>query len=148
MTYAMSTTLDRPYAESVTSVRDALTEQGFGILTEIDLAATLKAKLGVEMPPHVLLGACRPPLAHQALIADPTIGVLLPCNVAVRAQSSDSTVVEALDPESMMALAGEVAQDDTVHAVAAEARRRLSDALDSLGGTPVSETGTDAAEED
>jgi uncharacterized protein (DUF302 family) len=128
MTYTLSTTLHRPYAEAVEAVRVALAEQGFGVLTEIDLAATLKAKLDVDVTPQVILGACRPALAHQALLADPSVATLLPCNVVVRAVDAGTSVVEALDPDAMMSLSG----GDAVRAVAADARQRLADTLDAL----------------
>ncbi len=97
----------RPYDRAVADVRAALADQGFGILTEIDLRATLKAKLDVDVAAHVILGACRPQLAHQALGIDPAIATVLPCNVAVRALDDDTTVVEAFDPEAMTRLAGD-----------------------------------------
>ena len=102
MTYTLSTTVDRPYAETVEAVRAALSEQGFGVLSEIDLAATLKAKLDVDVAPQVILGACRPPLAYQALQADPSVATMLPCNVVVRALDDTTSVVEAFDPDAMV----------------------------------------------
>ena len=108
-------------------MRAALADQGFGVLTEIDLKATLKAKLDVDVPPHVILGACRPQLAHQALQIDPAIATVLPCNVAVRAVDEDTTVVEAFDPDAMTRLAGDALCD-----VAADARQRLTAALATL----------------
>ena len=129
MTYTLSTTLARPYDEAVAATRDALAEQGFGILTEIDLKATLKKKLDVDVAPQVILGACRPQLAHQALGIDPSIAAVLPCNVVVRAVDETTTTVEAFDPDTMTQLAGDAFCD-----VAADARRRLDAALDSLGG--------------
>ena len=128
MSYTMSTTLARPYAESVEAVRAALTEQGFGVLTEIDLKATLKAKIDAEIAPYVILGACRPPLAYKAVQADPSVGALLPCNVVVRAQDDATTLVEALDPDVMMS----VSDTPELKEVAADARQRLSAALESL----------------
>ncbi len=127
--YTRSTTLDRPYDRAVADVRAALTDQGFGVLTEIDLRATLKAKLDVDVAPHVILGACRPQLAHQALALDPAIATLLPCNVAVRAVDETTTVVEAFDPDAMTRIAGDALVD-----VAADARTRLDAALTALGG--------------
>lgn len=129
MSYTLSTTLDRPYDDSVAAVREALADQGFGILTEIDLKATLKKKLDVDVAPHVILGACRPELAHQALGIDPSIGTVLPCNVTVRALDDATTVVEAFDPDAMTRLAGDALCD-----VAEDAKKRLSAALDALGG--------------
>ena len=128
MSYTMSTTLARPYAESVEAVRAALTEQGFGVLTEIDLKATLKAKIDADIAPYVILGACRPPLAYKAVQADPSVGALLPCNVVVRAQDDATTLVEALDPDVMMS----VSDTPELKEVAADARQRLSAALESL----------------
>lgn len=126
--YTLTRTLHRPYAEAVEQVRAALAEQGFGVLTEIDLAATLRAKLDVEVAPQIILGACRPQLAYAALQSEPSIAAVLPCNVVVRSLDDDTTVVEAFDPAAMMGLAGNPALDD----VAAEAGRRIGTALDSL----------------
>lgn len=114
--YTLETKVARPYVETVTAVRSALGEQGFGVLTEIDLKATLAAKLGVEIPEQVILGACRPPLAYQALSADPSIATVLPCNVVVRALDDRTCAVEAFDPDVMLGLADapelrQVAQD-------------------------------------
>lgn len=128
--YTLSTTLDRPYDETVEAVRSELGKTGFGILTEIDLRATLKAKLGVDIAPQVILGACRPQLAHQALETDPSIAALLPCNVVVRAVDAQTTVVEAFDPHAMMSLAGDAG--DAVRTVADDARERLTAALAAL----------------
>ena len=128
MTYTITTTLARPYDEAVSAVREALVEQGFGILTEIDLKATLKAKIDADIAPYVILGACRPPLAYEAVQADPSIGALLPCNVVVRARDDDTTIVEAVDPDVMMSMADSDALDE----VAADAKKRLVAALDSL----------------
>ncbi|WP_404386470.1 DUF302 domain-containing protein [Knoellia locipacati] len=128
MTYALSTTVHRPFDATLDDVRGALADQGFGVLTEIDLAATLKAKLDVDINPQVILGACRPPLAHAALSAEPSIGLLLPCNVVVRALDADTTLVEAMDPDIMVSLTGNPELTD----VATEARDRLTSALDAL----------------
>jgi len=132
MSYALSTTLDLPYGACLGQVRDALAAQGFGILTEIDLQATLKKKLGVDIAPQVILGACNPPLAHAALEAEPSIGLLLPCNVVVRSTSEDTTMVEAVDPQTMVALTANPALQD----VADDASRRLTAALNSLTADP------------
>jgi uncharacterized protein (DUF302 family) len=128
MTYALTTTVHQPYAQTLAATREALAEQGFGVLTEIDLRATLKAKLDVEVPPQVILGACRPPLALAALQAEPSVGLLLPCNVVVRAVDDDTTLVEALDPAVMVGLTGNAA----LAPVAAEAAQRLAAALATL----------------
>ncbi len=127
MSYALSTTVTQPYAEAVEAVRAALGEQGFGVLTEIDIKATLKKKLDVDVPAQVILGACRPPLAHAALQAEPSIGLLLPCNVVVR-ETEDGTVVEAVDPQTMVAMTG----NGDLQSVADEAKERLEKALASL----------------
>lgn len=129
MTYGRTATLNTPFAESVTRVREALADQGFGVLTEIDVAATMKAKLGEDMEDYLILGACNPPLAHRAVEADRSIGLLLPCNVVVRA-SGNSTTVEFLDPQVM----ADVADNPEVKAVADEAGRRLEAALATLTG--------------
>ncbi len=131
--YTIGTTLSRPYDESVEAVRAALAEQGFGVLTEIDLAATLKAKLDVEVAPQVILGACRPQLAHEALQADPSVAALLPCNVVVRALDDGVTRVEAFDPAVMMSLS-DGDGGASLRDVADDARARLVAALDALAG--------------
>ena len=128
MSYTLSTDVDLPYDEAVAATREALADQGFGILTEIDLAATMKAKLDVDLPSQVILGACRPELAHQAIGVDPSIAAVLPCNVVVRSTGATTTVVEAFDPDAMMGLADSRALDD----VAADARQRLTAALATL----------------
>ncbi len=127
--YTLSRELSTPYAETVEAVRAALGEQGFGVLTEIDLAATLHTKLGVEVAPQVILGACRPPLAYQAIQVEPSVGALLPCNVVVRSTGERSTVVEALDPQMMVSVTENPALGD----VAEDAGTRLRAALDALG---------------
>lgn len=127
--YTIGVTVERPYAETVSAVRDSLADQGFGVLTEIDVAATLKTKLDVDVPAQVILGACRPELAHRALEAVPSIAALLPCNVVVR-DVGGATSVEAVDPDAMMRLA----DDATLREVAAEARERLVAALAALEG--------------
>ena len=101
-TYAIAVTVYRPFGDTLSATRDALATQGFGVLTEIDMQATLQAKLDVDIAPQVILGACRPPLAHAALQVEPSIGLLLPCNVVVRAVDDDHTRVEAIDPDIMV----------------------------------------------
>jgi uncharacterized protein (DUF302 family) len=130
MRYGLSTTVVRDFAETLDATREALAEQGFGVLTEIDVAATLKQKIDVDVPAQVILGACRPPLAHAALQVEPSIGLLLPCNVVVRDLGDGSTGVEAIDPEIMEKLT----ENDQLADVSADARRRLQAALDSLSG--------------
>jgi uncharacterized protein (DUF302 family) len=127
MRYDRTVYLDSDFATAVSRVREALAEQGFGILTEIDVTATLKAKLDHDMEDYVILGACNPPLAHRALEVDRTIGLLLPCNVVVR-RDGDHTAVQALDPNTMVTLA----ELDALRPVAEEATRRLDAALASL----------------
>ena len=128
MTYALTTTVRRTGADTLDATRASLTGQGFGVLTEIDIQATLKAKLDVDIPAQVILGACRPPLAYAALQAEPSVGVLLPCNVVVRYIDDETTVVEALDPKVMVTLT----HNDALSLVADEAGRRLAAALDTL----------------
>lgn len=127
-TYTLSAAISRPYAEVLAATRAALADQGFGILTEIDLAATMKAKLDVDLPPQVILGACRPPLAYEAIMVDPSIAAVLPCNVVVRSVDEGTTVVEAFDPDAMMGLA----DDGALDSVAADAKQRLTAALTAL----------------
>jgi uncharacterized protein (DUF302 family) len=128
-TYGFGTTLEVPYADAVERTRAALKEQGFGVLTEIDVKQTMKTKLDVDVRPYVILGACNPPLAHRALSADPGIGLLLPCNVIVYENGDGMSTVEAMDPEAALGLVGE---NPTIAEVAREARARLRQALDSL----------------
>ncbi len=129
MSYGYSVRLTQPFtAELVQRVRDVLKENGFGILSEIDIAATMLSKLGAEMEDYVILGACNPPLAHRALEADRSIGLMLPCNVTVRADGPDATIVEALDPQVMVTVAGHTAMGE----VADHAGRLLRTALDTL----------------
>ena len=130
MSYTISTTTDRSFDDALAATRTALADQGFGILTEIDLAATLHEKIGVTVPSQVILGACRPPLAHAATQAEPSIGVLLPCNVVVRATEDGATVVEAMDPDAMVSVTG----NDALQEVATDARQRIEAALATLAG--------------
>ncbi|NGP05495.1 DUF302 domain-containing protein [Rhodococcus sp. 14C212] len=131
MTLALATTLRAPLGDAVERTREALKEQGFGVLTEIDMQATLKTKIDVDMEPYVILGACNPPLAHQAVSANRQIGLLLPCNVVVRRDPEDSGLVhvEAMNPQLMV----QVAEDPGLQPVADEAARRLQAAIDALG---------------
>ncbi len=131
MSYALSTTVDQPFATTVQATRDALADQGFGVLTEIDLAATLKTKIDQDIAPQVILGACRPPLAYAAVQAEPSIGLLLPCNVVVRSIDEHQTVVEAMDPDIMVTLTGNQDLND----VATDARDRLTRALAAVTST-------------
>src|SRR5271165_3265417 len=130
MDYGITIRTAAPFADAVARVREALRAQGFGVLTEIDVQATLRDKLGVDMEPYLILGACNPPLAHRALTADRRIGLLLPCNVVVRTEAGQ-TVIEALDPQVMITIAGE----GSLQPVADEAAGRLRAALDSVSET-------------
>ena len=127
MDYGITIRTSIPFAEAVTRVREALKAQGFGVLTEIDVQATLRDKLGQDMEDYLILGACNPPLAHQALDADRKIGLLLPCNVVVRT-ADGQTIIEALNPQVM----AEVADQPSLRPVADEATTRIRAALDSL----------------
>jgi uncharacterized protein (DUF302 family) len=127
--YAISRTLPIPFAEADARVREALGDEGFGILTEIDVAATLKEKLDVDFPKYEILGACNPPLAHQALQAEADIGLLLPCNVVVRAVGEDETVVEAIDPVKQLS----VADNDRLPELAEDVRKRMERVIAALG---------------
>jgi N-acetylglucosamine malate deacetylase 2 len=129
MSYGYTTRLQAPFsADVVDRVRAALKEQGFGVLTEINVQETLQAKLGIEMEGYLILGACNPPLAHQALDIDRQIGLLLPCNVVVRADGPEATLIQALDPQIMVQITGR----PELKAVADDAARRLHAALDQL----------------
>lgn len=124
MTYGSSITVSLPFAATVERVRDELKAEGFGVLTEIDIATTLREKLNEQMEDYVILGACNPPLAHQALQADRSIGLLLPCNVVVRTTST-GTVVEALDPQIMVGMS----DNPELKSVADDAAARLERVL-------------------
>lgn len=130
MGYALSTTLHTSFENAVKLTRKALADQGFGVLTEIDVRATLKAKLGEDMENYLILGACNPPLAHRAVNVDRQIGLLLPCNVVVRADpNSQGTVfVEAMDPQVLV----DVSREDGLRPVADEVGSKLQAAIDSL----------------
>jgi len=125
--YGTTITLQAPFADTVASVRAALAAQGFGVLTEIDVTATMRAKLAEHMEDYVILGACNPPFAHQALGVDRSVGLLLPCNVVVRAVDG-GTVVEALDPQVMVTLTGRT----ELKPIAGEVARLLAGALADL----------------
>ncbi len=124
MIYEEVVVIKKPFAEALALVKDSLAAEGFGTLTEIDLQATLKAKIGKEIPSHVIVGACNPHLAARALDAEPQIGVLLPCNVAVRAVD-DGVLVEAMDPGLMATVSG----NPDVEPIAQEAREPINNAL-------------------
>jgi uncharacterized protein (DUF302 family) len=124
--YAIARTVSYPYEEADRRVRAALQEEGFGVLTEIDVSATLKEKLGVDFPRYEILGACNPPLAHQALQADPDVGLLLPCNVVVRALPDDRTLVAALDPVKQLSVADAPALAELAEDVRERMRRVIA----------------------
>ncbi len=131
--FTLKATVQLPYDETVEAVRKQLGEVGFGVLTEIDLKATLKEKLDEDVTPQIILGACRPQLAHQALLADPSVAALLPCNVVVRAIDEKTTMVEAFDPAAMVSFGGGASEG--VSMVADDARERLTAALAALSGS-------------
>jgi uncharacterized protein (DUF302 family) len=125
--YGIGCVLDTPYEDTVANVRAALKDEGFGVITEIDVRATMKEKLGIEGDDYVILGACNPALAHKVLTAEPELGLLLPCNVVVRA-TAEGTRVSAIDPMMMVQMEDNPVLDE----VAAEVRTRLDRVLESL----------------
>lgn len=125
--YGFGTVLNAPYEQTITLVKDALKAEGFGVLSEINMKQTLNEKLGVEMAPYLILGACNPPLAHRALTTEPEIGLLLPCNVVVRAEG-DHTRVDIADPEAMLGIVGK----PELNEVAIEAKQRLQRVVAAL----------------
>lgn len=125
-TYGISTTVNLPYDTAVERTREALAAEGFGVLTEIDVRATMKKKLDVDFRPYIILGACNPPLAYKALSAERDIGLLLPCNVIVYASDEpNQSVVAAMDPVEALSLAG----NENIRPLALEVRQRLERAL-------------------
>ncbi|BBX71841.1 DUF302 domain-containing protein [Mycolicibacterium psychrotolerans] len=130
MGFALSTVLHTSFDDALARTREALAEQGFGVLTEIDMQATLKAKLGEDMEQYVILGACNPPLAHRAVEVDRQIGLLLPCNVVVRADAGTEgdVLVEAMDPQVLVDVSGEA----ELRPVADEVAAKLRAAIDAL----------------
>jgi uncharacterized protein (DUF302 family) len=135
--YTLTVTCASPFDQTLSAVRARLAEAGFGVITEIDLSATLRQKIGAEIPAEVILGACIPRFAYQAITADPSVAALLPCNVVVRSLAAGSTVVEAFDPAAMAALA------DDHHAaladIAAQVRQRLRMALNAVAAPSAAE---------
>lgn len=123
--YGYTRTTPLAYGAAIDAVTAALKEEGFGVLTTIDVQATLRQKLGVERRPYTILGACNPPLADRALTAEPEIGLLLPCNVVVYAGADGGTVVAAIDPEAQFTLTGRADLADLAAEVAARLRRAL-----------------------
>lgn len=130
MNLGLSTTLHTSFGDAVERTRAALSEQGFGVLTEIDVRATLKAKLDENMEDYLILGACNPPLAHEAVEIDRQIGLLLPCNVVVRRNpgSDSEVIVEAMNPQLMV----QVTDEPALQPVASRAAAKLQAAIDSL----------------
>jgi len=123
--YTLTVRLDTDAADAEERIRAALADEGFGILTEIDVQATLKEKLDVDMAPYTILGACNPQLAHQAIEADEHVGALLPCNVLVRALPDGTTEIAAADPQAMLG----VSTSDDLRELAVDARGRIEQAL-------------------
>jgi uncharacterized protein (DUF302 family) len=126
--YTLSETTALPFAEAVERVRSELQAEGFGVLCEIDVQTTLKEKLGIEREPYTILGACNPPLAHQALEAEPELGVLLPCNVIVYERDGD-THISAIDAERMLSIVG----NEQLAPIAADVKRRLGEVVARVG---------------
>jgi len=127
--YTLSAPTELPFAEAVARTREELAREGFGILCEIDVQATLEKKLGIEREPYLILGACNPPLAHRALEAEPELGVLLPCNVVVY-QEQGQTRIAAVDAEQMLS----IVENEELAATAGEVRRRLAAVVDRVAG--------------
>jgi uncharacterized protein (DUF302 family) len=128
--YGFGAKVNLPYAEAVARTKVALKEQGFGVLTEIDVRQTMKEKRGIEFRPYIILGACNPSLAERALMAEADIGLLLPCNVIVY-EDGGGSVIAAMDPQPVLGLVGNAALEP----LAAEARQRLHTALDQVAAT-------------
>lgn len=127
MKYGFSRLLDVSYEEAVAKTKAALKEQGFGVLSEIDIRAAMKEKLDIDVPKHLILGACNPPLAHQALTAEPSISLLLPCNVTVR-EVEGKTEVAMIDASQMMGFVG----NPQLTSIAAQANEKLRKALEAI----------------
>ena len=126
--YTLSEKTTLPFEEAVQRVREELTIEGFGVLCEIDVQATLKERLGVDGEPYTILGACNPPLAHQALEAEPDLGVLLPCNVVVYRRDGE-THISAVDAERMLS----IVDNEQLAPIAADVKRRLGDVVARVG---------------
>lgn len=127
--YTLKTTTSLSFDEAVAQVREALAGEGFGVLTEIDVQGTLKRKLGIDQEPYLILGACNPPLAHQALQADPEVGALLPCNVIVY-RKDDQTCVSAIDAKQMLSIVG----NPVLEPLAEQVNEKLGNVISEIGG--------------
>ena len=125
--YVFGKTVGSGFDAAVSRVTEALAKEGFGVLTEIDVAATLKKKLGLDLPPYRILGACNPQFAHQAIELEPQIGALLPCNVVVR-EDKGKTRVEIMDPQAVLQLV----ERPEIEGIAAEVRKRLERVIATL----------------
>lgn len=128
--YGFGVRIDAPHQEAIERTGAALKEQGFGIISTIDMQRALKEKLGVDFRPYVILGACNPPLAHRALQAELGIGLMLPCNIVVYDNGDGTSTVEAMDPEAALGIVGD---NPLVAEVARDAKGRLQQALGTLG---------------
>jgi uncharacterized protein (DUF302 family) len=126
--YHFSVTLHETFESAVTKTKEALAVNGFGIISEIDMAATIQEKLGIERDPYLILGACNPGFANTAVNRVPSIGVLLPCNVVVRTNADDEVIVDFMDPAVVLDLVGE----DGIHDIADEVRTRLEMTRDAI----------------
>lgn len=126
--YTLSTTTESSFADAVERVRAELKSEGFGVLCEIDVQATLREKLGVEREPYLILGACNPPLAYEALTAEPELGVLLPCNVVVYEHAGE-THISAIDPDRMLS----IVRNEKLEPVAAMVRAKLASVIERVG---------------
>lgn len=133
MTYYVSTTIDGPYEAAVTAVREALAQEGFGVITEVDIAKTMLAKLGVVFRPYVILGACNPALAHEALMLEDKVGTMLPCNVIVQEAGEGRFEVAAIDPVASMA----AIDNPALKVAAAAVAEKLRDALARLPASSI-----------
>jgi len=141
--YTIQASCELPFEDAVAAVRAELANAGFGVITEIDLRATLQKKIGAEIPAEVILGACNPRFAHRAITVDPSVAALLPCNVVVRSLGDRRTLVEAFDPAAMMRLATGPGNDGhgdgsggDLEGLAAEVGQQLRTALGAVQGGP------------
>lgn len=128
MSYTITTTVDAPFDDVVSEVTTALQDEGFGILSDIDVKKTLKEKLDIDTDRYRILGACNPPLAHEGLVEEPELGALLPCNVVVYENDDGDIVVSAVDPESLVGITG----NPELEGISAEVRERFEDVVESI----------------